>query len=190
MFMKDVIDHLLAHRTLSEVYTMLHNAEQFARTHRTVTWHILQEHLHVGHGEAEAILDWLSDTHQTDPLISNHEIRCGRRYVMNTPFPSLEEMAKTLGTGDRRAYAIMLELERRRVVRIGTDFEMLRIKRMSRWSDLVRQLKWVSKKYGGRCDASLLMRILYVDAMTAVRLAQYGEENLGLVWKDRPRKLK
>ena len=109
---------------------------------------------------------------------------------MNTPFPSLEEMAKTLGTGDRRAYAIMLELERRRVVRIGTDFEMLRIKRMSRWSDLVRQLKWVSKKYGGRCDASLLMRILYVDAMTAVRLAQYGEENLGLVWKDRPRKLK
>ena len=60
---------------------------------------------------------------------------------------------------------------------------------MATFADLVRQLKRVGTKYNGRCEPQLLVRTLYVDPITAVRLSQYGEENLGLVWKERQKDL-
>jgi hypothetical protein len=50
-------------------------------------------------------------------------------------------------------------------------------------------MKRVAKKYRGRCEPELLVRTPYVDLVTALRLAQYGEEHLGLRWKRRPTEL-
>ena len=60
---------------------------------------------------------------------------------------------------------------------------------MSSFDDLVRQMKRVGKKYRGRCEPELLVRTIYVDLGTAIRLAQYGEEHCGLRWKGRPKEL-
>jgi hypothetical protein len=61
--------------------------------------------------------------------------------------------------------------------------------RMASFDDLVRQMKRVGKKYRGRCEPELLVRTLYIDLCTAMRLAQYGEEHCGLRWKGRPNHL-
>lgn len=60
---------------------------------------------------------------------------------------------------------------------------------MASFDDLVRQMQRVGKKYRGRCEPELLVRTLYVDPFTALRLAQYGEEHCGLRWKGRPKEL-
>ena len=116
--------------------------------------------------------------------------RCGQ-YVLNNPCPNLVEMGTMLRIGERRAFLVMLALEEHEkgVIRIKEDFSFERRIRMSSFDDLVRQLKRVAKKYRGRCEPELPLRTLYIDLVTAVRLAQYGEEHMGLRWKRRPKEL-
>ena len=41
-------------------------------------------------------------------------------------------------------------------------------------------LKRIAKKYRNRCEPELLMRMMYVDEVTASRLSEYGAKELGL----------
>lgn len=188
--MQRPIEELLPHRNPHEVSALLEAAVHFAEARTRFSPYNLQNELEIGYNEAVAIHDWLADQHLTDPILSTYHIRCARRFVQNNPFPTLHDMTLALNIGDRRAFALMLELERRGVINIGAGFTLSRTKRMSSWGDLTRQLAWVSKKYGKRCEPELLVRTLYVDMFTAIRLAQYGEEQLGLSWKERPRELR
>lgn len=188
--MQRALEKILSRRGPEATERILSAARQLAESGTSFSIMSLQRTLRIGYDDAVAVHDWLVDQHAADPTLSNHIIRCGRRFVMNNPFPTLEGLAMALDIGDRRAYAIMLELERRNIIRIGLGFRLERVKRMSAWADLVRQLEWVAKKYKGRCEPELLQRILYLDMFTAVRLAQYGEEHLGLTWKNCPRELR
>ena len=102
--------------------------------------------------------------------------------------PNLVEMGTMLRIGERRAFLVMLALEQKGVIRIKEDFSFERRIRMSSFDDLVRQLKRVAKKYRGRCEPELPLRTLYID-LVRLRLAQYGEEHMGLRWKRRPKEL-
>jgi hypothetical protein len=103
--------------------------------------------------------------------------------VFNNAQPTLREMQERVGLGEQRAYAVMQELARRKFLRITSDFEFERVGRAATFRDLVRQMIVVSKKYHDRCEPSLLERTLFVDAVTAFRLAQCGEEFHDLYWK-------
>ena len=149
----------------------------------------LQRALRLGYGEATVLFDWLADTHVAAGHISNHWIRCGRAYVLNNPCPNLVEMGTMLKIGERRAFLVMLALEKKGAIRIKEDFSFERRIRMSSFDDLVRQMQRVAKKYRGRCEPELLVRTLYIDLVTALRLAQYGEEHRGMRWKRRPKEL-
>ena len=61
-------------------------------------------------------------------------------------------MAAMLKIGDRRAFALMMALERKGVIRIQQGFSFERRIRMASFDDLVRQMKRVGKKYRGRCE--------------------------------------
>lgn len=185
--MRRPIEELLLTKSPEQVRALVEAAKAFAEARMGFSILDLQNGLRIGYGEAAALYDLLSDASMTQPLLSTHMLRCGRRYVLNCPLPTLAGMADALNIGSGRAFSLMLELERRNVLRIGARFELYRVKRMSTWDDLVRQVRWVGKKYRGRCEPELLTRILFVDRVTAIRLAQYGEEKLGLRWKNRPR---
>lgn len=187
--MKDNVVHLVARVGPERARTLLRSALSFAQARMGFTPFELQNALRTGYEEALILYDWLTDEGLARSVVSEHMIRCGRRYVLNTPWPTLEGLAIMLDTGQSRAFAIMLELEKRGIIKIGADFSLHRVGRMSSFEDLVRQLRWVAKKYRGRCEPQLLQRILYLDPFTAIRLAQYGEEHLGLRWKERPREL-
>ena len=150
----------------------------------------IQNEFKISTTEAEVIFDWLADGGQVEPQISKHWIRCGRRYVLNNPIPDLSDMGRKLGVGERRAFLIMLALEKRKIIHIKENFEFDRRKPMATFNDLIKQMKQVAKKYRGRCELTLLARILYLDPITAFRLAQYGQENLGLLWRSRPPELR
>lgn len=184
--MQQPIDGFLSNRDPRKVYELLEAALQTAQTRAHITPQSLQRALKIRYREALVIHDWLTDQHLAEPTLSTYLIRSARRFVQNNPFPTLEGMALALDVGDRRAFALMLALERRGVIRIGAGFVLLRTKRMSSWNDLTRQLAQVRKTYGNRCEPELLQRVLYVDMVTAIRLAQYGEEQLGLTWKNDP----
>ncbi|MEN9561417.1 MAG: hypothetical protein RIQ56_690 [Candidatus Parcubacteria bacterium] len=174
---------------LEEVSSMLARALAFARTKPLVSWSDIQHELRIRFGDAKIILDWLVDEHGATPVVSTHWLRAARRYVLNNPFPTLEDMALKLDIGERRTFFVMQELERTGFIKIQSDFSFERTCRMSTFSDLVRQVRQVGKKYKGRCDPQLLLRTMYIDPMTAVRLSQYGEEHLGFVWKARQKDL-
>lgn len=165
---------------------MLADAEELAKKTPDMDWGVIQNTLKIGAGPAFLIMDWLADTHRADVQVSNHEIRAARAYALNTCTPSLAGMAAALEIGEKRALRLMQVLVARKLVRVTDDFKFERLRRMSSFRDLVRQMKVIAKKYGGRCEPQLLMRTMYVDVFTAMRLAQYGEEFLGLKWKDRP----
>jgi hypothetical protein len=183
------IQKLYLHRTPEEVIFLLAKASNLAKEKPALNWYEIQNELKIGAQEAYLIFDWLADQHATEPFISTHWLRCGRTYVLNNPFPSLAGMSEMLRVGERRSYLIMQELERKGLIRIKPDFGFDRVGRMSSFKDLIRQLKVIAKKYRGRCEPVLLIRKMYIDPVTALRLAQYGEENLGLRWKDRERVL-
>jgi len=172
-----------------EVSMMLARALALARRKPQLSWFDIQDELKIGFGEAKIIWDWLVDEHGATPRVSEHWIRAGRAYVLNNPFPTLEDMAIKMAIGERRAFFIMQELEKRGLIKIQSDFSFERTRRMASFGDLVRQLRRVGVKYNGRCEPQLLVRTLYIDPITAVRLSQYGEENLGLVWKERQKDL-
>ena len=142
----------------------------------------LQNGLKIGYSTAQTILDWLADNRKIEPKISTHWLRAGRIYVQNNLIPSLQNMIKQMDIGERRAYSLMMELEKRGVIKIQNEFEFLRVKPMASFADLVRQMKKFAKKYNGRCEPTLLARVMYIDLVSAYRLAQYGEENFGYKW--------
>ena len=183
------LEHLYQHYDFEEVSMMLAQALALARKKPQLSWFDIQDELKIGFGDAKIIWDWLVDEHGATPNVSEHWVRSGRAYVLNNPFPTLEDMAIKMSIGERRAFFIMQELEKRGLIKIQADFSFERSCRMSSFADLVRQVKRVGTKYNGRCEPQLLVRMLYVDPVTAVRLSQYGEENLGLVWKERQKDL-
>jgi hypothetical protein len=145
----------------------------------------IQNALRISYHEAEVIHDFLSDTYLVEARVSTHWIRSARRYVRNNPHPSLAQMCARLDVGDRRGQLLMLELAKRKIVRIKEDFSFEHAKPMATFMELVGQMKVVAKKYNGRCEPELLVRTLFLDETTAFRLAQYGEEVLGLTWRRR-----
>jgi len=181
------IEKLYNHRKPEDVLMLLVQASSMAKKNRELGWSDIQNTLHIGAGEAVIILDWLADNNEAHPKISKHWVRAGRAYVRNNPLPSLATMAWMLEVGERRAFLIMQELERRKLIRIKEDFTFERVGRMASFNDLVRQMKVVAKRFHGRCEPSLLIRTLYIEPYTATRLAQYGEECLSLRWKNRPK---
>ena len=183
------LELLYQRHEFEEVSMLLARAIALARKKPELSWFDVQDELKIGFGEAKIIWDWLVDEHGATPRLSEHWVRAGRTYVLNNPFPTLEDMAIKVNIGERRAYGIMQELEKRGLIKIQSDFTFERTRRMANFADLVRQMKTVGTKYNGRCEPQLLVRTLYVDPITAVRLSQYGEENLGLVWKERQKDL-
>lgn len=184
------IEKLYIDREPEEVAFLLAKAHALATEKGDPGCYGIQTELQVGYEEATIIHDWLVDNHKAEAKISNHWIRSGRAYVLNNPFPTLGDMARVLKIGERRAFLIMSALVKKRIIRIRIDFSFERLDRMASFTDLVRQMKVVAKKYRGRCEPQLLVRTLHVDLVTAFRLAQYGEENLGFRWKSRMRELR
>jgi hypothetical protein len=177
------ISRLYDHFGMEKMNELLSRAEEMARKDATIGCHDIQNGLQIGYEHAVSIFDWLADTHLITPEISSHWVRAGRRYVFNNALPTFREMQERVGLGEQRAYAVMQELARRKFLRITSDFELERVGRAATFRDLVRQMIVVSKKYHRRCEPSLLERTLFVDAVTAFRLAQYGEEFHDLYWK-------
>lgn len=183
------LDPLYKYRPVEEVTLLIARASMLAKERPDLTLYQLQNTLHLGYGEAVVLFDWLADNHEVEPHVSNHWLRCGRAYIRNNFFTSLVHMAATLKTGDRRAFALMMALEKKGIIRIQQGFSFERQIRMASFDDLVRQMKRVGKKYRGRCEPELLVRTIYVDLGTVIRLAQYGEEHCGLRWKGRQKEL-
>jgi hypothetical protein len=181
------IRKLLAYHSFEEWVSILGRATEFAEKNPEAQWIDFQNHLKIGAEEAFIIQDWLADHLRVKPRISNHWIRCGRLYVLNNMFPSVFGMMERLRIGEQTAFQIMFALQKKGVIKILSDFSFERQK-ASTDEDLVRQLKRVAKKYRGRCEPSLLMRILYLDEGTAKRLSEYGAKELGLrpaKWRNR-----
>jgi hypothetical protein len=183
------LEILYLHRSEEEVTKLLARARELVKEKQQINWHDVQTALVIGAEEAYAIVDWLVDNHEAQPHISAHWIRCGRTYVLNNPLPNLIDMTKMLKIGEGRTFSIMQILEKKNVIRIKHGFGFEVQGRMSSFADLVRQMKRVAKKYRGRCEPELLVRTMFVDPVTALRLSQYGEESLGLRWKNRPKEL-
>ena len=185
---RDIHDYL-GHKSEEELTAILRKAYLVAKViGDKCTANDLQDNLGIGYEAALAIHDLFSDRSIIDPAISNHWVRCGRAYALNNISPSLAGMADALAMGGRRAFLVMLELERRKVIYSRSDFSFAHHKRMASFDDLLRQMKVLAKKYNGRCDPELLVRRMFVDETTAFRLAQYGEEHLDLRWKRQSQK--
>lgn len=73
----------------------------------------------------------------------------------------------------------MNELEREGIIKIRSAFTLEQVK-VSSENDLIRQMKRFAKQYRNRCEPELLMRMMYVDEVTARRLLEYGARELGL----------
>ncbi len=176
---------LMRLRGTEKALEILTKALAYAKEHPQSDVYDLQKNLGIGYGEAVIVLDWLGDTHESEPKLSNHWIRAGRTYVLNNPMPTLTEMTQRLKVGEKRGYLIMQTLMQRGLISVNTDFSFIRTRKMHTFKQLIRQVQKVAKKYGGRCEFGLLERTLYIDPITAFRLAQYAEEHLGLYWKNK-----
>lgn len=170
-----------------KVQELLAQAQILAQSDPELGWYKIQSQLEVGQQAAVVILDWLADKGFVKITITNHWIRAGKTYARNNIAPNLAEMQDSLRVGEQRALAIMRALVQKRVIEVTPEFDFVLIKRAATFADLVRQLKIVAKRYRGRCEAQLLMRVMFIDPITATRLAQYGEEYLGLYWKNKKR---
>lgn len=162
---------------------LLNRAAKFAEGKDDVSIIDVQNELHCGYDNAVLVTDWLQDNFKTSPKLSNHWIRCGRMYCMYNEYISLADMTEKLHVGDRRAYAIMLELVRRKIIRITTDFAFERIKTAATLPDFERAIHRYAKKYRGRCEPELLERVLYISYDKACMLAEHGRDNMGYVWR-------
>ncbi len=180
------IERLYQFRSVEEVSLILAKALELATKKPDLGRLDIQSELNVGGDESFIIWDWLADQNLAKPRLSNHWIRYGRLYVLNNPFPDLTEMGAQLKIGERRSYLVMQALEKKGIIRIRPDFSFERLRPMTSFAGLAKQMKRVAKKYRGRCEPELLVRTLFIDFATALRLSQYGEEQLGLRWKGRP----
>jgi hypothetical protein len=174
---------LLRYRSLEHCIVLLYQAAKIAEDHPDASWMDFQNQLGIGAEEAAVIQDWLADQYRVQPRMSEHWVRCGRLYVKNTALPSLGDMMERIRLGRRTALQVMYALQQRGVIRVRPDFTFEKLITSSE-RDFIKQLTRVAKKYRGRCEPELLMRILYVDEVTAQRLSAYGAAELGL----RPRK--
>lgn len=168
---------------VDKTMNLLNRALEMTETNPSVTWIEIQNNLHVSNVASYVLIDWLADNFKTRPRISNHWIRCGRVYVMNNEETSLQEMSSRLNVGNRTAFCVMLELEKKGHIKIISDFRFERIKNGTTTSGFDRQIKRFAKKYRGRCEPELLMRTLYIDYDKAFKLAEHGRDNLGFVWR-------
>ncbi len=183
------LERLYQNRGTEKAMEILAKATKLAKDSPDIHKLDLQRELDIGYSESVIVLDWLADTHEIEMGISEHLIRQGRKYAHNHPFPSLSDMTEKLGVGETRAQLVMQALQKRGIIRIKPDFAFERTGRMTSFAGFIRQLKVIGKKYDGRCEPWLLKRLMFVDPLTAMRLAQYGEEFLGFTWKERSREL-
>lgn len=170
-------------RGMEKAMQILAKGSDIAKEKPNVNANDLQVDLDIGYGEAVMVLDWLADNRETEPKLSAHWIRAGRTYVLNNPTPSLQDMCQRLKIGERRGYLIMQKLIARGLIGVNAEFYFQRKRKMNTFKDMIRQVKKIAKKYNGRCEFALLERTLYIDPVSAFRLAQYAEEYLGLYWK-------
>jgi hypothetical protein len=115
--------------------------------------------------------------------MSKHWVRCGRTYVLNNPNPTLFGMTERLCVGWRTAHAILLELQKKGLIRIKDDLSFVRLRPKATKSGLIKQVKSIGMKYRGRCEPELLTRKMYIDIETATQLSEYGKRKLGLTRK-------
>jgi hypothetical protein len=175
-------------RSVEQCLELLDRAAKIAEENPDTYWREIQDRLAIGYEEACIIIDWLADNYEiTEPRMSEHWVRCGRLYVKNNAFPSLAEMMERIRLGRRTALQVMYELQNRGVIRVRLDFTFEKMI-TSTERDFIRQLTRVAKKYRGRCEPELLMRVLYLDVAAAQRLSEYGATELGLrpkKWRNR-----
>jgi hypothetical protein len=183
------LERLCQYHSHADALILLAGASALAKEKPDIGQGDVQDRFRVGYESAVIILDWLADNDEIRTSISKHWVRAGRAYVLNNPFPYLEGMKSMLKIGERRAHLVMQALQKRKIIIIKPDFSFERVGRAASFADLVRQMKPIAKKYHNRCEPLLLMRTIYIDWTTAMRLAQYGEEFLGLKWKKRPKEL-
>ena len=183
--MRDIRD-LLKYRSFEEWVNLLGRAIEISKSNPDANWGTFQDELGVGAEGGCIIQDWLADSHSLKPRLSNHWIKRARVYVLNNQHPSLAEMTDRFNLGYQTALKIVVELGKKKVIKIRPDFTFEKSKTSSE-EDLIKQMKQVAKRYRGRCVPELLMRSLYVDEGTAKRLSEYGARKLGLRpkrWRD------
>jgi hypothetical protein len=73
-------------------------------------------------------------------------------------------MMKRIRFGRRTALQVMYELQNRGVIQVQSDFTFEKLI-TSTENDFITQLKRVAKKYRGRCEPELLMRVLFLDSI-------------------------
>ena len=174
-------------RSVEDCIALLNRALKIAEENPDAYWIDFQSRLSIGYEEASYIQDWLADQYRIPLRMSEHWVRSARVYVKNNAFPSLADMMERIRLGRRTALEVMYALQNRGVIRVRPDFTFEKLITSSEL-DFIKQLKRVAKKYRGRCEPELLMRILYVDGATAQRLSEYGATELGLrpkKWRNR-----
>ncbi len=169
--------------TEQQVNSILNRAIKLAQENPKLNWLDIQKAFSTGYGPACIIQDWLSDEYLTQPRVSKHWIRCGKIYVLNNSNLTLFGMTERLKTGWRSAHAILLELQKKGLIRIKDDLSFVRLRPRATKSGLIKQVKSIGKKYRGRCEPELLARKMYIDIETATQLSEYGRRKLGLTRK-------
>ena len=181
--MDDLIESSEAYRQLEASDTLVQALELHKKNPNITPW-TLQADLDLGWSKAWLVYDWLVDNSLVEPRITKNLIRNARAYTLNNFQPNLKEMALFLRVRDRTASRLMIELQRRKIIRVRTDFSFERIKPAATFENLVRQMLVVAGKYRTRCDVPLLMRTMFIERDRAVVLSVYGATRLGL----RPKK--
>lgn len=177
------IRKLFTSRNFESTIALLNEALALAKERQNLGWYDIQNALKIGFEDACILQDWLADSYKTEPPITKYWIQCGRTYVLNNPLPSLAGMAERVRIGDRRAFLIMQELQKRGLISLLSDFSFERHHSGTTEAGFIRQMKRWAKKYRGRCEPELLMRTMYVDYETAYKLAEYGRDHLGFKWR-------
>jgi hypothetical protein len=161
-------------------FMLLNQAIELAKSNPNLHWGDIQNTLKIGYKGAVIIHDWLCDEYLAEPKLTNHRIQRGRIYTLNTPHPSLEDMAEKMGIGRRKAFLILIELQKKGLVGIKPDLTFKRLRPSCNEEELLKQVKVWGKKYRGRCEPELLMRLMYIDYRTARRISNVAIAKLGL----------
>lgn len=159
---------------------LLNQAIDLAKVNPNVGWGDIQNALKIATEPACIIQDWLSDEYLTEPRISKYWIRRGKVYVANNPFPTIGEMSLRMRIGNRTAFFILIELQKKGLIGIKPDLSFDKLFPQATNEDLIKQMKMWSKKYRGRCEPELLARLMFTDIQTAERLSKHGIQKLGL----------
>lgn len=180
-------------RKLFEIYGQekalyfLDQAIHLAKINPQIDWVKLQKAFGIGYEPACIIHDWLGDGYLTEPRVTNHWKRRVKAYIMNNQSPTLVGIVEKLKIGYRTSSLILVELQKKGLVDIKIDMSFIRLCPKATRAQLIQQLKVYGKKYRGRCEPELLMRLMYVDSDTAKWLSEYGFRKLGFKRKYRER---